>query len=104
MIEGLSSPFALDRNSSVGIMLFVREEILSKLLSEYKVNSSVENIFIKINLRSKTQLLSCSCNSNLTLLNDHIQNISMAWTFICQNTTILLFWGILILKLSTIIF
>ena len=41
MTEGLSSPFALDRNSSVGIMLFVREEILSKLLSEYKVNSSV---------------------------------------------------------------
>ena len=36
-IEGFSSPFRLDRNSSGGsIMLFVREEIPSKLLSEYK--------------------------------------------------------------------
>ena len=45
-IKGFSVPFRLDRNSSGGgIMLFVREEIPSKLLSEYKPNSSVENIF-----------------------------------------------------------
>ena len=68
-IEGFGSPFRLDRNSSGGgIMLFVREEIPSKLLSEYKPNSSVENIFIDINLRSKKWLLSCSYNPNLTIL------------------------------------
>ena len=68
-IESVSSPFRLDRNSSGGgIMLFVREEIPSKLLSEYKPNSSVENIFIDINLRSKKWLLSCSYNPNLTIL------------------------------------
>ena len=45
-IEGFGSPFRLDRNSSGGgIMLFVREEIPSKLLSKYKPNSSVENVF-----------------------------------------------------------
>ena len=49
-------------------MLFVREEIPSKLLSEYKPNSSVENIFIEINLRSKKWLLPCSYNPNLTIL------------------------------------
>ena len=50
-IKGFSVPFRLDRNSSGGgIMLFVREEIPSKLLSQYKSNSSVENIFIEINL------------------------------------------------------
>ena len=57
-------------------MLFVREETPSKLLSAYKPNSSVENVFIKMNLRSKKWLLSCSYNPNLTLLNNHIQNIS----------------------------
>ena len=62
-------------------MLFVREEIPSKLLSEYKPNSSVENIFIEINLRSKKWLLSCSYNPNLTLLNNHIQNISRGVDF-----------------------
>ena len=68
-IDSFSSPFRLDRNSSGGgIMLFVREEIPSELLSEYKPNSSVENIFIDINLRSKKWLLSCSYNPNLTIL------------------------------------
>ena len=62
-------------------MLFVREEIPSKLLSEYKPNSSVENIFIEINLRSKKWLLSCCYNPNLTLLNNHIQNISRGLDF-----------------------
>ena len=57
-------------------MLFVREETPSKVLSAYKPNSSVENVFIKMNLRSKKWLLSCSYNPNLTLLNNHIQNIS----------------------------
>ena len=57
-------------------MLFVREEIPSKLLSGYKAHSAVENIFIEINSRPKEWPLSCSCNPSLTLLNSHIQNVS----------------------------
>ena len=58
-IAGFSSQCRIDRNSSGGgVMLFVREEIPSKLLTQYKPNSSVENIFIEINLRSKKWLLS----------------------------------------------
>ena len=38
-IDGFSSPFRLHRNSSrSGIMVFVRKEISSKLLSKYKPN------------------------------------------------------------------
>ena len=59
-IRCFSSPFRRDRNSSGGVMLFLREEIPSKLLSEYNENSAVENIFIEINLRSKKCLLSKS--------------------------------------------
>ena len=81
-IKGFSVPLRLERNSSGGcIMLFVREEILSKLLSQYKPNSSVANIFIEINLRSKKWLLLCSYNPNLTLLNNHIQNIKRGLDF-----------------------
>ena len=53
-IEGFSSPFRFDRNSSGGgILLHVSEEIPTKLLSQYKPNSSVKNIFIEIDLQSK---------------------------------------------------
>ena len=66
-IKGFSASFWRDRNSSGdGIKLFVREEIPSKLLIQYKPNRSVENIFIEINLWSKKWLLSCSHNNNLT--------------------------------------
>ena len=57
-------------------MLFFRKKISSKLLSEYKPNSSVENKFIEINLRTKKCHRSWSYNPNLTLLNSHIQNKS----------------------------
>lgn len=57
-------------------MLFIRAEIPLKLISEYKTNSSNENIFTEINLRSKKILLPCSYNPNLTIINHHIQNIS----------------------------
>ena len=104
-IESFSSPFRLDRNSSGGgIMLFVREEIPSKLLSEYKPNSSVENIFIEINLRSKKWLLSCSYNPNLTLLNNHVQNISRGLDFYSSKCDNLSFSEILMLKLQTPLF
>ena len=54
MVRSFRSSFRLDRNSSGGgIMLFFRKKISSKLLSEYKPNSSVENKFIEINLRTK---------------------------------------------------
>ena len=62
-------------------MPFVKEEIPSKLVSQYKPNSSVKNIFIEINLWSKKWLLSCSYNPNLTLLNNHIQSISRSLDF-----------------------
>ena len=93
-IESFSLLFPIDRNSPVGgIMLFFREEIPSKLLiqtnqtTQLKIYSQkyVYNyihrikftiIFTEINLRSKKWLLSCSYDPNLTLLNNHIQNIS----------------------------
>ena len=58
---GFSSLFELDSNSSGDdIMLYLREEIPSKFLIEYKSNSPVVNIFIETNLRPKKWLVSCS--------------------------------------------
>ena len=62
-------------------MLFVREDIPSNLLSEYKPSSSVENVFIETNLQSKKWLLSFPYNPNLTFLNKHMQNKSRCLDF-----------------------
>ena len=80
-IVGFSSTFQFDRNTSGGIMLFVQREIRSKLLSKYKPNGSFENIFIEIKLRSKKWFLSYSYNPNLTILNNHTQNIIRSLDF-----------------------
>ena len=80
-IVGFSSTFQFDRNTSGGIMLFVQREISSKLLSKYKPNGSFENIFIEIKLRSKKWFLSYSYNPNLTILNNHTQNIIRSLDF-----------------------
>ena len=80
-IVGFSSTFQFDRNTSGGIMLFVQREISSKLLSKYKPNGSFENIFLEIKLRSKKWFLSYSYNPNLTILNNHTQNIIRSLDF-----------------------
>ena len=74
-------------------MLFVMDEILSKHLSQYKPNSSVENIFVEINLQSKQWLLSCSYKLNLTLLNNHIQSISRSLDFYSSKYHNFIFLG-----------
>ena len=62
-IEGFGITYRVDRNANGGgIMLFVREDIPSKLLSVEI--SPREAFFVGINLRKKKWLLSCSYNSN----------------------------------------
>ena len=48
-----SPPYRLDRHANGGgIMLYVREDVPSKLLPNNQ-DSEIENIFVEINLRSK---------------------------------------------------
>jgi len=52
LIDGYSPPFRLDRNGyGGGLLLFVREDIPSKTLTEYKNKNGIENMFLEINLR-----------------------------------------------------
>ena len=51
-IDGFTNPYRLDRNQNGGgIMLYIREGIPSKSLTEIKLDNEIENIFIGINLR-----------------------------------------------------
>ena len=56
-IQGYSEPYRLDRNrDGGGVLIYVREDIPSKLLKKHKFTEHVEGLFIEINLR-KTKLL-----------------------------------------------
>ena len=52
-------------------MVFVREDIPSKLIS--KETLDIEGIFIELNFRKKKWLLSCSYNPNRNTITDHLE-------------------------------
>ena len=58
MIEGYCKPYRLDRNKyGGGVLMYVREDIPSKILIEYKQPNDIEGIFVEINLRKVKWLL-----------------------------------------------
>ena len=56
-LAGYSEPYRLDRNrDGGGVLIYVREDIPSKLLTKHNFTKDVEGLFIEINLR-KSKLL-----------------------------------------------
>ena len=61
IIQGFAAPFRLDRtNTGGGILVYVRDDIPSKLLNISYVSSETECLAIEINLRKTKCLLICS--------------------------------------------
>ena len=56
-------------------MLYIRQDIPSKSLTEIKSDNEIENIFIEINLRSKKWLISGSYNPKLSHIKNPLQEI-----------------------------
>ena len=57
LINGYSEPYRLDRNrNGGGVMIYVREDMPSKLLNRHTFTETIEGLFIEVNLR-KTRLL-----------------------------------------------
>ena len=75
LIEGFHSPFRFDRNiNGGGIMLYVREDIPTKLLSH--IFPGVESFFVEINLHKKKWLINCSYNPHKSNIINHLNIIS----------------------------
>ena len=69
-IPGYALPFRLDHNQFGGdIMVFVREDIPSRVLSS---NKSIESLFIELNFRKKKWLLCCTYNPNRKNISSHL--------------------------------
>ena len=75
LIPGYSSPYHFDRNCGRGgIMLYVREDIPSKLLSIE--NQPIEGFYIEINLRKKKWLLCGTYNPHMSNIGNHLDSLS----------------------------
>ena len=88
--DGFGQPYRTDRNSSDGgIMLYVREDILSNHL---KVESlPIEGLYVELKLRSENWLINCSCNPNRNAIGNDLEALNVFLIFIPRLTTILLF-------------
>ena len=69
-IPGYALPCRLDRNQfGGGIMVFVREDIPSLVLS---LNKSIESLFMELKFRKKKWLLCCTYNPNRKNIPSHL--------------------------------
>ena len=58
-IDGFSKPYRLDRNrNGGGVIIYVREDILSKILTKRVLPTDIEALFIESNFRKCKWLLS----------------------------------------------
>ena len=91
--NGYSTSFRLDCNAhGGGILLYVREDIPSKLL--LLAENHIEGFFVEINLRNKKKwLISCSYNPKKTSLSNHIAALSKSLDLFTTKYEHLLFLG-----------
>ena len=75
LINGYGVPYRLDRDGNGGgILLYIREDTPSKLLS---INRNIEGFFVEINPRNKEKwLLSCSYNPKRAQISNQLAEIS----------------------------
>ena len=76
--------YRLDRNEyGNGILVYVREDISSKLISMQ--SSSVEGFFIELKLRCKKWIISCSYNSHRSLISELLSIIEKDLDLLSAN-------------------
>ena len=79
-VDDYSTPYRFDRTLHGGrILLYIRQDIPSKILQFEPVQNNFESFFVEINLRKKKWLLSCSYNPARKIIVNHVKNIITAF-------------------------
>ena len=92
MVNGYNEPFRIDRSKQVaGIMLYVREDIPSKLLGVE--TCPTEGFYVEINLREKNWLLCCSYNPNKNNIQFQLENLTKSLALYSLNYENLIIFG-----------
>ena len=75
-IYGFRTPYRLDGNDKgAGILLFVREDLITRLLSRHSFPHDIEILFVELNLRNKKCLICCCYNPPKNLIKYHPQEL-----------------------------
>ena len=77
LLNGFSKPYRLDRCSNDGeILLYVKDDISSRLLTDHRLPDNVECLFTEINIRNKKWPLCCSYNHHKNNTSNNISHLS----------------------------
>ena len=94
IIEGYSIIYRLCRNDKgVGIMLIVKDNLLTSHLDKYCFPNEIEIFCIKLNFQKKKWLIFCSYNPHKYLLKHHLLQIESAINFDSRRYENLLILG-----------
>lgn len=76
-IPGFASPYRLNRTANGGgLLLYIREDIPSKLLKTYNIPRDNESFFIEINLHNKKWLIGATYNPSKSKIGNHLNILS----------------------------
>ena len=88
-----NSKFMVLELPKTGLLLFVRENLITRLLSRHSFPHDIEILFIEFNLRKKKWLI-CSCyNPHKNLINYHLQELAKGIQIYSNNYHELLLIG-----------
>ena len=74
---GCRTPYRLDRTDrGGGILLFVRENLITRLLSRHSFPHDIEILLIELNLIKKKWLICCCYNPHKNLISYHLQDLA----------------------------
>ena len=77
LLDGFSKPYRLDRCSNGGgLLLYIKDDISSRLLTDHRLPDNVECLFTEINIRNKKWLLCCLYNPHRNNISNHISHLS----------------------------
>ena len=77
LLNGFCKPYRLDRSlNGGGILLYVRDDIPSRLLTDYKIKDNLELLFVEVNIRKKKLLLGCSYNPHKNNISNHLHHLN----------------------------
>ena len=77
LLNGFCKPYRLDRSSNGGgILLYVRDDIPSRLLTDYKIKDNRELFFVEVNIGKKKWLLGCSYNPHKNNMSNHLHHLN----------------------------
>ena len=92
VIDGFSAPYRLDRSClGCGLMLFVREDIPSDLLTIEE--KPIESFYVELNLRNSKWLANCSYNPRKNSTGSHLDRISESLDLLSSDYEKMIFLG-----------